>query len=212
VSGLGVTISVAVEGIVDRAVLERLAADLRFSIGSFHGLKGKQYLKQKIPAFNSAARFSPWLVLVDLNSCRCAPALRAEWLSVSSELMRFRVAVHAVEAWLMADAETLSDFLHVPRALVPSEPDGLSHPKDSLVNLARRSTRAEIRKDMVPRPGSGNNIGPAYSSRLIEYALDRRNGWRLNIAADVSDSLRRCTQSLETFVTGSQQRRRCARN
>jgi hypothetical protein len=212
VSGLGVMISAAVEGIVDRAVLERLAADFHFSVGSFHGLKGKQYLKQRMPAFNSAARFSPWLVLVDLDSCRCAPALRAEWLSASSELMRFRVAVRSVEAWLIADGETLSDFLHVRGSLVPSDPDGLSHPKESLVNVARRSTRAEIRKDMVPRTGSGNSVGPAYASRLIEYVLDRRNGWRPNIAADVSDSLRRCRESFGTFVTGAQQRRECARS
>ena len=152
-SGLGVTVSAAVEGIVDRAVLERLAADFRFCIGSFHGLKGKQYLKQRTPAFNSAARFSPWLVLVDLDSYQCAPVLRAEWLSASSELMIFRVAVRAIEAWLMADVETLSNFLHVRGSLVPSDPDGLSHPKESLVNLARRSPRAEIRK----RHGSATN-------------------------------------------------------
>jgi hypothetical protein len=120
--------------------------------------------------------------------------------------------VRAVEAWLMADAETLSDFLHVRGSLVPSDPDGLSHPKESLVNLARCSTRAEIRKDMVPRPGSGNSIGPAYASRLIEYILDDRNGWRPNIAASISDSLRRCRESFGTFMRGSQQRRACARN
>lgn len=196
----GVEISAAVEGIVDRAVVERIAMEWGFSIYNFHGLKGKQFLKKRIGAFNNAARFNPWLVLVDLDTGDCAPALRSEWLRAPSEFMKLRVAVRAIEAWLMADASTLSNFLHVRASLVPTEPDTLGYPKQALVNLARRSTRSEIRTDMVPRPSSGNSIGPAYASRLMEYVSDRRNGWRPNIAANVSDSLRRCRDSLRALV------------
>jgi hypothetical protein len=195
-----VVLSAAVEGIVDQAVVERLSDELGFSVYSFHGLKGKSYLKERIKAFNSAARFNPWLVLVDLDSGECAPKLRSDWLTTPSRLMRFRVAVRAIETWLMADADTLSDFLHVRRAFLPANPDALENPKQSLVDLARRSNRAELRKDMVPRTGSGNNIGPAYSSRLIEYVSDHSNGWRPNQAARVSDSLRRCWASLQTLA------------
>ncbi len=197
----GVVISAAVEGIVDRAVVERLSLELGCRVYSFYGMEGKPFLKKRIGAFNSAARFSPWLVLVDLDHCACAAALRNAWLSAPSRLMRFRVAVRSVEAWLIADAETLADFLHVRRSLIPAVvPDALGNPKELVVNLARRSTRAEIRKDMVPRPHSGNNVGPAYSSRLIEYISDRNNGWRPNIAAMGSDSLRRCRDCLRTLV------------
>src|SRR5208337_572645 len=129
---------------------------LGFSIYSFQGLKGKSFLKQRIIAFNNAARFNPWLVLVDLDSCECAPKLRSAWLTNPARLMRCRVVVRAIEAWLMADADTLSDFLHVRPAFIPANPDALGNPKESLVSLARRSTRADLRKDMVPRAGSGN--------------------------------------------------------
>jgi hypothetical protein len=169
VSRGGVEISAAVEGIVDRAVVERIAREWGLSIYNFHGLRGKQFLRQRIAAFNNAARFNPWLVLVDLDRCDCAPALLLEWLGAPSQFMRLRVAVRAIEAWLMADAASLSDFLHVRPSLVPGTPDVLGDPKQTLINLARRSTKAEIRRDMVAREGSGNIIGPAYASRLMEY-------------------------------------------
>lgn len=192
-------LSAAVEGIVDQAVVERLSDTLGFSVYAFYGLKGKSFLKKRIKAFNNAARFNLWLVLVDLDACECAPKLRANWLVTPSRLMRFRVVVRAIEAWLMVDPDTLADFLHVRRALIPANPDTLENPKQSLVSLARRSTRADVRKDMVPRAGSGNTIGPAYSSRLIEYVSDHRNGWRPNEAARVSDSLRRCWVRLQNL-------------
>jgi hypothetical protein len=200
----GVAISAAVEGIVDRAVVERLAIESGVSVYSFHGMMGKQFLKKRLQAFNNAARFSPWLVLVDLDRCNCAPAFLSKWLIVPSQFMRFRIAVRSVEAWLLADADTLADFLHVRISLVPTNPDMLVDPKESLVSLSRRSTRAEIRKDMVPRPGSGNSVGPAYASRLIEYISDRKNGWRPNVAASMSDSLRRCGDSLQTLIATTQ--------
>jgi hypothetical protein len=193
-------ISAAVEGIVDRAVVERLSLELGLRVYSFHGLKGKPFLRKRIGAYNNAARFNPWLVLVDLDHCTCAAALRDAWLSAPSRLMRFRVAVHSVEVWLMADAETLANFLHVRRSLIPVVPDAQANPKELVVNLARRSSRAELRKDMVPRAQSGNSIGPAYSSRLIEYISDRNNGWRPRVAATRSESLRRCRDSLRTLT------------
>jgi hypothetical protein len=195
-----VAISAAVEGIVDRAVVEKLATESHISVYSYYGLKGKEFLGSRIGAFNDAARFSPWLVIVDLDRCECAATLRSKWLRSPSRFMSFRVAVRAIEAWLMADAERLANFLHVRRSLVPAHPDGIENPKESLVNLARHSSRSEIRKDMVPRPSSANSIGPAYASRLIEYILDPAKGWRPSIAAKSSDSLRRCRRSLQALV------------
>jgi len=110
--------------------------------------------------------------------------------------MRFRIAVRAVEAWLIADAETLAAFLHVRRSFFPSNPDTLPNPKQSLVDLARRSSRSEIRKDMTPKVNSPGTTGPAYASRLIEYVSDHANGWRPGEAALTSESLRRCRASL----------------
>jgi hypothetical protein len=195
-----VVLSAAVEGIVDQAVVQKLGEELGLSIYGFYGLKGKPFLKERINAFNNAARFNPWMVLIDLDASECAARLRSDWLAAPSRLMRFRIAVRAIEAWLMADMDTLSDLLHVRRSLIPVNPDIVEDPKRQLVNLARRSARTEVRKDMVPRTGSGNSVGPAYSSRLIEYISDQSRGWRPKEAVRVSDSLRRCWTSLQTFV------------
>ena len=46
---------------------------------------------------------------------------------------------------------------------------------------------------MVPRPGSGRLVGPAYASRLIEYAEAH---WRPEVAGQCTDSLRRCRERL----------------
>jgi hypothetical protein len=83
---------------------------------------------------------------------------------------------------------------------VPGPPETLPDPKRVLIELASRSRRREIREDMVPRLGSGRVVGPAYTSRLIEFVTDRRGGWRPGIAARSADSLARCIRRLRRFV------------
>jgi hypothetical protein len=112
--------------------------------------------------------------------------------------MCFRVAVRAVEAWLLADGEAIAGFLGVARTAIPSRsPDDLDDPKRMLVEIAKSSRRREIREDMVPRPASGRSVGPAYASRLIEFAT---SAWRPEVAAMCSESLRRAIASLERLV------------
>jgi hypothetical protein len=109
--------------------------------------------------------------------------------------MCFRVAVREIEAWLLADRERLAAFLGVKSARLPANPEEEPDPKRIIVELAQQSRRREIREDMAPRPGSGRQIGPAYSSRLIEF-VSGSGGWRPEVAARSSDSLRRCLSCL----------------
>lgn len=195
-SGPGV-ISGAVEGIVDEAVLQRLITHVGAGIGPIHGKNGKQFLRQRLPGYNQAAQFSPWLVLVDLDQENdCAPPLRDDWLPSPAPNMCFRVAVREVESWLLADQERLAAFLGISASRIPDDPDRDLNPKRTMVELAGRSRRREIRRDMTPRPGSGREVGPAYASRLIEFVLHRGVGWRPEVAARSSDSLRRCLDCL----------------
>lgn len=196
----GVPVPAAVEGIVDEAVIRRLIEHAGGTVGAVYGKKGKPHLRQKISGFNNAARRSVWVVLVDLDrDYDCAPPLRADWLPRQSPLLCFRVAVRAVEAWLLADAERLAAFLGVPGSAVPANPEELDDPKAGLVNLARASRRRDVRRDMVPREGSRRRVGPAYCSRLVEFVKDR---WRPGVAASRSDSLRRAVESLREFLQG----------
>lgn len=189
-------LTAAVEGFVDEAVVRRLILDeCQGMLGSVYGKIGKDDLRRKINAFNNAARRSDWLVLVDLdNEADCAPPLRTTWVPTPSRGMCFRVAVHAVEAWLLADRETISRFMSVALSKVPRNPEALENPKVAMVNLARRSRKKDIRKDMVPRPESGRSTGPAYPSRMVEYVSTT---WRPDVAAKSSESLRRCVFRLK---------------
>ncbi|MGH7812790.1 MAG: hypothetical protein ACREQI_02135 [Candidatus Binataceae bacterium] len=193
-------IEAAVEGEVDAAVVERLAVHVGISVSAIYGKSGKSLVKKRIDNYNNAAQFRPWLVLVDLdNEFSCAPDLISDWLPNPASFMRFRVAVREVEAWLMADHERFASFLAVKPSVIPANPETLAEPKQVVVNLARYSRRRAIRDDMVPRPGSGRTVGPAYVSRLIEYIRDVKDGWRPNIAASGASSLAKCLRSLASL-------------
>jgi hypothetical protein len=195
---MSVTISAAVEGTIDEAVVRRLILHVSAQPGTVYGKKGKPHLQSRVHGYNHAAQHTPWLVLVDLDhDADCAPPLHANWLPAPAPRMCFRVAVREVEAWLLADFEAMADFLGVARNRVPRDPESLSAPKEALVNLARHSRRKAIREDLVPRAGSGRAVGPAYSSRLIEFASTH---WRPAMAARRADSLRRAIACLQRLV------------
>lgn len=159
-----------------------------------HVKGGKSNLLPSLLGYNNAARYSPWLVLVDLDrDVECAPTFVARHLPTPSEGMRLRVAVHQIESWLMADAARLSAFLSVRATRVPRDPDACHDAKREMVALGRESRRRVIRDEMVPRARSGRPVGPAYSARLIEFV---DTYWRPDEAARRSESLRRCLERL----------------
>ncbi|MCZ6676854.1 MAG: hypothetical protein O7E52_06355 [Candidatus Poribacteria bacterium] len=196
-----VFISGAVEGDVDEAVLRRLVRQVGASPSTVYGKKGKPHLLQKISAYNQAANISPWLILVDLDQdADCAPFVRESWLPNPAPNICFRVVVREVESWLLADSDRLAQFLSVPVSQIPPHPETIGDPKLTMVSLARRSRRRDIREDMVPRPKSGREVGPAYTSRLIEFTEDAENGWRPDVAAKSSESLDRCLRCIRRLV------------
>lgn len=154
---------------------------------------------ERIAGFNNAARYNPWIVLLDLDhDAECAPLLlRSRWLPEAAPFMCLRIAVRQVEAWLLADRENIAKFLAVAAVRIPHHVETLSNAKEAMVDLARRSRRRDIREDMVPRPGSGRPVGPAYASRLIEFA---QGTWNPQEAARPSDSLRRSMKCLEESI------------
>jgi hypothetical protein len=108
------------------------------SLRAVYGRKGKRFLLQSINGYNNAARYAPWIVLVDLDrDCDCAPPCVQKWLATPSARMCFRVAVRAIEAWLLADRERLAQLLGVSVAWLPTNPDYLEDPKRELIDLAR---------------------------------------------------------------------------
>ena len=159
-------ISGAVEGTVDEAVIRRLIHDAGATPGPIYGRMGKGPLLKRLAGYNAAARFQPWIVLLDMDSdYSCAPPARREWLPDPAEHMCFRIAVREVETWLLADVERMARFLAVSRAIVPSRPDEDADPKARIVWLAGRSRSRPIRVDMVP----GQHIPVIHNLKNRDY-------------------------------------------
>ncbi|MGD0917801.1 MAG: hypothetical protein ABSB22_15215 [Thermodesulfobacteriota bacterium] len=196
-----IIISSAVEGVVDEAVVKRLIVDAGGEIGPIYGKRGKSLLRQRINGYNNAARHDPWIVLVDLNrEADCPPPLKAVWLPNPEIFMCFRIAVREVEAWLLADRERFASFFRVRLLDIPADPELMDDPKEVVIELSRKSRSRDIRLDMVPRPGSGRKIGPAYVSRMVEFVSDPNRGWRPDRAAESSVSLKRCLTRIRELV------------
>ena len=193
-------VSAAVEGVVDEAALRRIFTEVNVVPTAIYGRNGKPYLLSRLNGYNHSARFRKWVVLMDLDDDgSCAPEVLPHWLPVPAELMCLRIAVREVESWLLGDRQRLAEFLGVRAQALPEEPDRLRNPKLEMVNLASRSRKSEVRFDMVARAGSGQRVGPAYSSRLIEF-IQRRDGWRPEIAAENSPSLRRSIAAIRQLA------------
>jgi len=192
-------LSAVVEGIVDEAVVHRLVAHVGGEIQAIYGKNGKPFLRTKASSYNHAVRRAPWVLLVDLDDEQeCAPLLRSTWLPAVAPHLCFRVAVRTVEAWLIADSERLAEFLHLAESRIPREPEALKDPKRTLVNLARSSRLRAVREDMTPRPDSGRLVGPAYTSRVIEFI---QAPWRIDMASRRSESLSRAVDCIHRLVT-----------
>lgn len=193
-------VSGAVEGITDEAVLRRVVAARGAEVHRIQVQGGKPNLRRALPGYNAAARHSPWLVLVDLDQdFDCPAALAADWLPAPSALMRFRVVVRQVESWLLADGERFASFFSVPGSVVPAAPDTLPDAKAALLAAVSRSRRRGLRSDMLPRPGSGRQVGPAYTSWIIQFTM-ASDGWRPDTAAARSPSLARCLNRLDALL------------
>ena len=190
-------IPVLVEGDADVPVIRRLFELVGLEVGTIYGLRGKNWLDQRLAAYNSAAHHRQGFALRDLNGdADCAPHLMREILPTRADGMCFRVAVRAMEAWLIADRERMAQFLSVPLTRIPRYPDTVSDPKAAIVNLARRSRKRAIRLDMAPTPGTSGRVGPGYSARIIEFGS---GVWRPDVAREISPSLARCIAALERW-------------
>jgi hypothetical protein len=191
-------IPVAVEGIVDEAVLSRVLRDFGVRPFPVYGKQGCSNLDLRLDGFNAAAVRSPWIVLRDLdNGGRCPVTFARQRLPTPSRKMLFRIVVNEIEAWLLADAGSLAKFLGISTALVPLQPETLDDPKQVLTQLAARSRFRRIREDIAPRTGSGISPGPAYAARLIEYA---GNHWSPTRAELCAPSLRSFRKRLRELV------------
>lgn len=192
-----VPITIAVEGLTDIPVASRLLAACGHSLGAVHDCRGKSQLDARLHAYNLAAQHSPWLVMRDLDrDSICAPTLVGLLLPNPVPKMIFRVAVHDMEAWLLADRAAMAHALRVRESAIPIDPDNLVSAKVALVNIARGSRSPSIRRDLVPWVGSPAKVGRGYTMFVQDFA---QTTWDPDRAAANSDSLARALRALRSL-------------
>lgn len=193
-------VHLAIEDPLSEAVLRRLLEHSRrnYAVGYAYGRSGYGYLKRTIRNWNRASRWTPFVVLTDLDNGLCADSLIADWLGADpkhSNLV-FRVAVREVESWLLGDRANLARYLGVRPKLIPCDPDTLNDPKLALVDAARSSRSSDIKARVVPNKGSTARQGPDYNACLINFV---HRYWSIDEASANSPSLKRAIDRIRTF-------------
>lgn len=160
--------------------------------------RGFGNIRRSVVKYRNASHALPHVVLTDLDQAACPPFLREQWgVATLPNSMLFRVAVREVEAWLLADRAGFSDFAGIPRNKVSQTPESLLDPKQTLLNLVRRSRNRRLATELVPSQGSSMSIGPLYNERLGTFV---RESWDIGAAMELAPSLKRTVDRLHTFL------------
>jgi hypothetical protein len=194
----GRSVILAVEDRLSEAVSTKILKDAGIDVSQRLGLRGKGYLQNKAQSLNQTAKGFPVFMLTDQDSpSQCPPKLVPAWIKGEQNPKFFlRVAVMAVESWIMADRRGFADFLSIPLNRIPEDPDVIRQPKEFLLSLARLSKKASLRQEILPPLGATSRVGPGYNSHLGEFV---HTHWNVNLAASVSASLQRTLVRLRTF-------------
>lgn len=194
-----IPINLAVEDALSEAVLKAMLqqSERPFVIGTCLNRGGYGYLKKILPGLNHAAQGMTYLVLTDLDRGECPLALISEWLRQPKHPnLILRVAVKEVEAWLLAHREAFAEFLGISVDLIPVDVDAIPDPKQTLINLARKSRKRLLREAIVPVANSTAQIGKDYNGQLIQFV---QQNWQAASAQANSPSLKRAMNALMKF-------------
>lgn len=178
------------EGFLDRVAAERLAKELGLRIeGAVKDAGGIDRFWELLDKYNKAAEQCGLVfALADHDGVDCVgPKLAAKLRSRHRDLI-LRLSVAELESWLMADHESLGEYLRVSPSKFPEEPDKVKDPKRTLVDLAAKSSKPAIRAGMAPKAGHSTNRGPEYTLIMEQFV---RQYWMPFRAAERSPSLKR---------------------
>lgn len=187
-----------VEGELEVVVAKRLCHDLEIPCPPPVSQGGGSHFWQKVEKYNQATKSGHFIFgLVDVEQAPCAPSLLAKHLPKGkSPSFCLRMAQPMVEAWLLADREGIAAYLHVSKDLVPPLPENEAHPKQTVVNLARKSRKSSIRDTLVPEKGLSSKVGKEYFPVMKSFVEAH---WDFQSARQNSPSLHRALLALEAF-------------
>jgi hypothetical protein len=169
----------------------------KYEIYQSYSGNGFGYLKTNIKGFNQASVVNPHFMLTDLDNYECPVVLINDWIDFElKDNFILRIAVREVESWILADREGLSRFFNVSLVKFPINPDLEPDPKNTLIRLAKRSNRRNLREDIVPINVNAS-IGPNYNGCLTEFVFSK---WNIHNAILHSESLRRAYEKIRDFI------------
>lgn len=194
-----IQVSLIVEGQLDEQVLHKLLAQVAPHLQAeiCYGKRGRDWIDSNMSKYNQAAQQWPFVALADLERAECPPELLRAWFPHGrNNNLQARIAVRMVEAWLLADREACAEFFGIAVHHIPQFPDDENHPKQLLVNLARRSRYRAIRDDIVPVPNTTGIVGKNYLGQLGKFVTEN---WQPERAQIHSYSLQRAIRALQQF-------------
>jgi hypothetical protein len=187
-----------VEGDLEIPVTHKLlrATGIDSSFVRIINTQGRSKFWKSVGRYNAAAIHNgPVWGLADLESDPCANWLFERHLRGNRQPgFILRIAVKMLESWLLADRDTIADYLGVSRSEVPTEPEQEVHPKRTIVNLARKSSKRQIRENLIPSEKSCSSVGFGYTPILTRYVTEY---WRPLIAQKRSSSLERALKAID---------------
>ena len=159
-------------------------------------------IQSRIPGLNQRALYiGPVLALADLDRPMSCPAiLVGQYCSglTMAPNMLIRVAVLEIEAWIMADRTGIAGWLGVAASTVPRNPELLTDPKRTLVQLASRSRNRGLRESIAPARVTGTHrAGPNYNETIGEFVNQQ---WNPEVARQNAPSLDRAVTRISELA------------
>lgn len=194
-----IPVTIVFEDELSEYVLTRMLSFFgnKYSVSQSYTDNGFGYIKANIKGFNQASKFSPFIILTDLDNLPCPVNLIEDWLpkKIHEKYLIFRIAVKEVESWLLADIEGFSSYSGVSEANFPKLPELENDPKATLIGIIKKSSKRKIKDDILPI-NSNAKIGPNYNNRLGDFVFYH---WNINTAQNRSSSLKKAMDSLQKF-------------
>ena len=155
-----------------------------------HGFGNLQKITQR---FLSAAKKGGIrsIFLTDLDQKHSVQQIANEWFNIAClallpDKLIFRIAVHEIESWIIADINGIANFLNVSPANFVTSPDDLDDPKQFLFNVIRSKCRSAKFKEMLPQKGQA--VGIDYNPQIVSFIKEK---WDIQTAMANSPSLKR---------------------
>lgn len=183
------------------AIGERLISEWssHLTVGLRLRRQGNGYLRSRIRKFAEIARKTPMVIITDLDQVSCAAELRRQWLGRLAQPpgLLLRVAVHEVEAWLLADDDAMRKLLGTRASKgLPNRPDEIHRPKEFLLRLASHTPRV-VRESICRDKSETPHQGLSYNASLCRVVADL---WDPARAALRSESLRRARDRIKDLA------------